>query len=259
MHLPSHFRLGDYGRERWYYGKTSHFGDEGVIRAVLFDLDDTLYDRFPAIRTYARSYFIRDFGNRMEPLDVEMLAEMVVGADGGPQRTGKEAMRELQRRLPWKPGQVPSWRQLLEHWLEFFPYCSQWTQEMEDVVTSLKQHGLKLAVVTNGPSLGQNRKIDALGIRPCLDAVVISGSFGVRKPEPAIFLEALARLEIAAPDAWFVGDNPVADIGGAMAVGMETVWLRRYGRPWRGASLGPGHTVTDIREVLPLVLSGPNP
>lgn len=227
----------------------------GLIRAVLFDLDDTLYDRFPAIRTYAGSYFIRDFGHRMEPLDVETLAEMVVGADGGPERTGKEAMRELQRLLPWNLGQVPSWRQLLEHWLEFFPYCSQWTQEMEDVLSSLKQHGLKLAVVTNGPSLGQNRKIDALRIRPYLDAVVISGSFGVRKPEPAIFLEALAQLEIAAPDAWFVGDNPVADIAGAMAVGLGTVWLRRYGRPWRGSSPGPGHTVTDIREVVPLAVS----
>ena len=62
-----------------------------------------------------------------------------------------------------------------------------------------------------------------------VDAVVLSGEVGARKPEPAIFEAALAALGVDAAAALFVGDRLVDDVAGAAAVGMTTVqalWFR---------------------------------
>ncbi|OLZ11619.1 HAD family hydrolase [Sulfobacillus thermosulfidooxidans] len=222
------------------------------IQAVLFDLDDTLYDRIPAIRTYATTYFFRDFHALLKPMPQQILADVIVEADGGPIRSGKEAMHALQRMLPWK-ATPPDWQQLMKHWFTYFPLCSHWTPEMEDTLRALKQRGLKLAVVTNGQAAGQNQKIDTLGIRPYLDAISISGEVGVKKPEPEIFHHALSILRVAPQDAVFVGDNPVMDIYGATRTGMQAIWLRRYDRPWYGPLPSPPQRIFALSDVLKIL------
>ncbi|POB10173.1 HAD family hydrolase [Sulfobacillus sp. hq2] len=204
------------------------------MKAVLFDLDDTLYDRYPAIRTYAQHYFYKDFGPQLSTIDQEWLAQALITADGGPLRGGREAMQALQRALPWLPGKMPSWQELLAHWQAYFPYCSHWTPELDQLLRSLSQLGWKIGIVTNGPGPGQRQKIDTLGIGNYLDAVVISGEYGVKKPDPAIFMEALRQLGVVAHQSWFVGDNPATDIAGAVSAGLKAIWLRRYHRPWYG-------------------------
>jgi HAD superfamily hydrolase (TIGR01509 family) len=69
--------------------------------------------------------------------------------------------------------------------------------------------------------------LDQAGLRPHLDAVVISDAFGLRKPRPEIFEEALARLSVAAEEAVHVGDNLRVDVVGAAALGIRTIWLTR--------------------------------
>ncbi len=53
----------------------------------------------------------------------------------------------------------------------------------------------------------------------------MSGEEGVRKPDPEIFRRALVRLGVAAHEALFVGDHPVADIEGAHGAGLLPVWM----------------------------------
>ncbi|HEY5658115.1 MAG TPA: HAD family hydrolase [Myxococcota bacterium] len=69
--------------------------------------------------------------------------------------------------------------------------------------------------------------LEASGLRPHLEVVVISDAFGLRKPRPEIFEEVLARLCVAPEEAVHVGDNLRADVGGAAALGIRTVWLTR--------------------------------
>ena len=59
------------------------------------------------------------------------------------------------------------------------------------------------------------------------DIVIVSGAVNKRKPSPEIFRQALDALEIAATKTVFVGDTADADIGGAKAVGMKTVYIER--------------------------------
>jgi HAD superfamily hydrolase (TIGR01509 family) len=94
------------------------------------------------------------------------------------------------------------------------------------LLETLRSRGLKLAVVANHwpePAWLVRDEIERLGVAERVDAVVLAGDEGARKPDPRIFEQALAALGVEASEAVFVGDRLEADIGGAAALGMTTI------------------------------------
>src|SRR5204863_386245 len=91
---------------------------------------------------------------------------------------------------------------------------------------ALRAQGKRLGVITNGRQAIQNGTIDALGLRPLVDAVLISEAEGVRKPSQAMFERAAARLGVGVAECCHVGDHPDVDVAGARAAGMKAVWKR---------------------------------
>ncbi|NDI35623.1 HAD family hydrolase [Chengkuizengella sediminis] len=86
----------------------------------------------------------------------------------------------------------------------------------------------KLMLLTNGSPDIQNEKLTALPkLTPYLDQVMVSGSFGQGKPSPAIFEHAMNLLGIEPHEGIMVGDNLKTDIKGALSVGMKCVWINR--------------------------------
>ena len=94
---------------------------------------------------------------------------------------------------------------------------------------ALREAGWRHAILSNHvpelPAL-----VTGLGLDPFVDAVVNSATTGYEKPHPAAF--AAARRAVGDPsELWMVGDNPVADIGGAEAAGIPAILVRRDGAP----------------------------
>jgi len=83
---------------------------------------------------------------------------------------------------------------------------------------------------------------------------VISQEAGVRKPNPRIFAIAAERARMRLGGAWMVGDSPEADIGGAAAAGMRSVWLRR-GRAWLESRYAPTLTADGVIAALAEVMA----
>lgn len=83
--------------------------------------------------------------------------------------------------------------------------------------------------MTNGPTSQQRLKIQIVGLERYVDAVVISETEGVKKPDPRIFQSAAERLKTVLDGAWMIGDHPTADIEGARAIGLNTAWGSRGG------------------------------
>jgi phosphoserine phosphatase len=109
-----------------------------------------------------------------------------------------------------------------------------------------------LALVTNGASCLQREKLDASGLADSFDLVVVSAELGAGKPDPSIFRHTLARLNSDGSDAVMIGDSLSRDVDGAIAAGLEGVWLNRLGTP-------PPENRTDIVQIstladLPLAL-----
>lgn len=217
--------------------------------AILFDLDDTLNDRWASIQHYSGTFLAR-FQSRLNAPDLAGLATAIRRADHRGYRSKPEVFAELRLTLPWSVA--PSVEELTAHWLEHFPLAIQARTHAREVLDVLQRHGFTLGMVTNGHTGGQNRKIERLGLRAFFSAVVISEEVGMMKPDPAIFLHTVRRLGVQPSEAWFVGDNPINDILGAAGAGLKPIWLRGI-HPWPDGIPEPEVKIDSLDQLLPML------
>jgi putative hydrolase of the HAD superfamily len=97
---------------------------------------------------------------------------------------------------------------------------------LAQMLGDLHELGLRLGVITNGGTAFQRNTLRALGIERSFEAVLISESEGIKKPDPASFHRAVARLGVSAEESLFVGDHPSVDVAGARKAGLKAIWKR---------------------------------
>ena len=95
----------------------------------------------------------------------------------------------------------------------------------EQALRAARQAGRKTALLTNGRSEVQRPKVFAFGLHTEVDFVGITGELGAWKPEPAAFRLVLDKLGVRPEHALMVGDNEDFDIAPAKALGMQTAWI----------------------------------
>lgn len=124
--------------------------------------------------------------------------------------------------------------------------------EAIEVLTALRDRVL-VGVVSNGPETLQRTKLERCGLTPYVDVIVFSGAFGIDKPDPRIFAHACTLAGVPVEAAAHVGDSVLADIAGARAAGMHTIWRQPPHRD-EPANEGPPPdlVVTELRELLDL-------
>jgi putative hydrolase of the HAD superfamily len=110
-------------------------------------------------------------------------------------------------------------------------------------------------VVTNGTVAQQERKLRHTGLDREVAGWVISEGAGLRKPDPAIFCLAAEQAGQSLDAAWMIGDSAEADIAGARASGLSSVWLHR-GRRWPLAAFEPGHVADSFPRAVEILLGG---
>lgn len=193
-----------------------------VPHAILFDLDETLIDRTQSIGCYAER-LQHDFADHLASTTAATIAATIVAADERGYRPREELFQDLVQYLPWQIP--PAVLYLHRHWETWFPASSVAREGLRETLTTLHAQGIRFGVITNGVVRRQQPKIEHLGLLPYLSTVMISEAVGVKKPDPYIFVRALAEVGCHASQAWFVGDHPINDVLGAAAVGLRPVWL----------------------------------
>jgi putative hydrolase of the HAD superfamily len=215
-----------------------------MIRGVLFDLDGTLYNRDAAIRRMAEEQFeeFRDeLGIRKETF-VDLLIKMDDHGHNRPPR--------LHHALAESLGFATHLADRLEDYFRSrYPHQCQISKDTLNTLTNLRAGGIKLGLITNGPTQWQSRKIECMGIASMFDTILISEAEGVQKPDHRIFHRALERCGTVAPESIFVGDHPEIDIQGAKSAGLIPVW--KAVPYWHVA--GDVLTINELSEVLSLV------
>jgi len=217
-----------------------------VIKAVLFDLDGTLYDRDAlAAALFDEQYAV--FASELAGVSYERFLRDVVAMDDHGYGVKEAGYRAL----------VGSWGleatiadRLVAHFRTSYDGHCVLTDDVRQTLDELRRRRLKLAVVTNGPSVMQRRKLAALGIEHVFDAIVVSEEEGLCKPDAEIFRRALARCGVAPHEALFVGDHPVADIEGAHRAGITAVWKFV---PYWPPVITEAAVIHELSEVLALV------
>lgn len=218
---------------------------ENEIRAVLFDLDNTLYDRDQTLAQCAHGFVEEHLVIVKQDSRAEVLEQILIqGIKGYGAR--KMVFAEVLRRFPEMPYDAEALDAL---------FYQQWLTRMRldagtlRLLQALDAAGIPFGIITNSGTR-QNFKIDQLGLRSRAKCIFISEEFGCSKPDPAIFHAAASCLNVPCEHILFVGDNPIADICGAQAVGMATAWLHR-GTTWPEtlAHVQPDYTLGSIAEL----------
>jgi putative hydrolase of the HAD superfamily len=215
-----------------------------TYRAILFDLDDTLYD----LRSYWRGRLheaIEEVLERYPHFDRDALVHQAL--------TEKVYIEKLPAFLR---GQGVDDEPLIASAQEIFR--RDWFRRLvlfDDAVQTLKalRPRFKLGLVTNGPSRTQRPKIEQFQLIDYLDLLIVSEEVGVSKPDPAIFAIALERLAVVPSEALFVGDSPEFDLRGAAAAGMPFIWMNPRGELLPADVAQPLAAIERLSELLPLL------
>jgi putative hydrolase of the HAD superfamily len=119
--------------------------------------------------------------------------------------------------LEGDPHKLEQRWQMLRRQFPLFP-------DTDEVLALLRPH-TKLAIVTNGVSGLQRRKLNGSGLLHWFDVVAVSGEVTIGKPNPGIFEWVTQQLGVKAHRCAMVGDNPERDIQGGLNAGMKTAWV----------------------------------
>lgn len=217
-----------------------------MIKAVLFDMDETILDRQASLVRFAATQYSRH-RSVLRPISlIDYIKRFLTLDDNG--RLWKD---EVYRRILSEAGlDVGLASTLLEEYVEEFRHhCITFTG-VELVLADLRKRGIQMGIITNGPYPFQLRNFEALGLDEFFEVVLVSEQEKISKPNPQIFMRALERMGVDPGDAIFVGDNPQADIGGAQAAGMRAVWIRSFYWPDCPHADGAIEAISELPDLL---------
>jgi putative hydrolase of the HAD superfamily len=121
-------------------------------------------------------------------------------------------------------------------------------EETFEVLKQLKSK-YQLLLLTNGSPDLQKEKLDGVAeLIPYFDHIVISGEFGKGKPDASIFEHSMKLLGITAEEGVMIGDKLTTDILGSNTVGMKNMWINRHGAT-RTDEIIPAYEIANLREI----------
>ncbi|GGG71203.1 HAD family hydrolase [Paenibacillus radicis (ex Gao et al. 2016)] len=218
-----------------------------MIKAVIFDLDNTLLDRTITFGSFVDSFVRTYFSHQV---DTQFISNRIIELDEDGYKNKNELFAELLEELPWSTK--PTKAELLSFYSEEYVKCAVLMEQALEVLQHARSKYLT-GLITNGRTMIQYGKIDQVAIRDAFDLILVSEEAGCKKPDPTIFQMALERLQVQADECLFIGDHPVNDVEGAARSGMHTVWLK-VNQPWReDVQAKPLHQIDKLSELLELI------
>ena len=204
------------------------------IRAVIFDLDDTLIDHTTAIRAAVRELYANH--PELTPKYVSEVEFQRAWIDVQEKHypfylKGKisHAEQKIRRiREHWDQLAIFTIDQCFQIYDEFQAYYAKHWKIFPDVFPCLEAiRPAKIGLITNGWGKQQRAKLDLENLKDKFGIIVISSEVGMAKPDPRIFRMACAALQVQPQEAMYVGDLYDLDVKGPKAGGLTPVWLRR--------------------------------
>lgn len=220
------------------------------IKAVLFDLDNTLIDFMKLKRMCVENAVdaMIDAGLEMSKEEAtKIMLDIYFDLGVEYQRIFQKFSNKVLGCEDYKimSAGIVAYRKTKIAYLEPYPHVLQ-------TLTELFRRGIKLGVITDAGRMQAWIRISALKLNHLFDVVVTFDDTGKRKPDEEPFRKALDELDIKPEECLFVGDWIERDILGAKNVGMRTC-LARYGTGEEAGDVKADYEVNDIKEILELV------
>lgn len=229
-----------------------------MIKAVYFDLDNTLVHRSASIDKFTIS-FLDTYKSQLNDLNESTISSIIksIGNGGYLSENSKyskifEAIgEELVLRLNWKVK--PTSHELSEYWRIVFPQSSVEMPGAKELLVRLYSEDYFLGVISNGAHASREATLASTSFSHLISQLISSESSGVKKPSPEIFIGALSKVGFHPNECIYIGDHPVNDMQGAISAGLEAALLLGF-----HPNLAPpsnAHLVTELSEVIILLES----
>ncbi len=196
-----------------------------MIKAVVFDLDHTLFDRYATIKEAVP--LIKDkFEFAINgKITNEQLAEYIIEADKACNHYGFGAVAKylydkgyfklLLTKEEYRDIVYSGFSQVA------VPYDFTKT-----VLLKIREMGYKVALITNGRHYLQYSKLENMGITHMFDEIIVCGDVGISKPEAKPFEVMAEKLGFKPCEMLYVGDHPKNDVMGSRQAGYIPVWVK---------------------------------
>lgn len=187
----------------------------GGIKAVIFDLDDTLYSE----KEYVRSGYHK-------------IAEVLPQVDNAAEKLWtlfeekKPAIDELLKQEKILSEEV---KQACLHAYRYQIPDIHLYEGVEEMIAEFKTQGLKIGIITDGRPEGQRAKLQVLSLETLVDEIIVTDEFGgaeFRKPNPIAFETMKERLGVEYAEMCYVGDNTKKDFIAPDQLGMRSIWFK---------------------------------
>ena len=206
-----------------------------MIKAVIFDLDNTLYNfdaanefGIRALAAYTEPVFGWDYP-RMKDLyeeSREKLTERMGDVGSAHNRLLRFQNLLEEKKLPLHPHALEMakayWRGVLDN-MALSPGA-------REIMEELRRMGVRIGLGTDMTAYMQYEKLIRLGLMEYMDFIVSSEEAGTDKPGNAFFMLCARKAGCLPGECLFIGDNIVRDYGGAAAAGMQARW---FIPPWK--------------------------
>lgn len=221
-----------------------------MIRAVIFDLDNTLTD-FMKMKRAAIDAAVDgmiDAGLKLSREEASQQIYRVYDREGIEyQQVFDLFLNEHLGDVDYKllTSGIVAYRRARDSYLVLYPHVNLTLME-------LLKRGLKLAVVSDAPRLQAWMRLAQLQLQHLFSTVVAFEDTGERKPSPKPFERALERLGVTPSEAIMVGDWPERDVVGASKLGIRTAFAR-YGDTFGTSHSGADFDLNDVFELVEII------
>jgi HAD superfamily hydrolase (TIGR01549 family) len=222
-----------------------------MLKAVLFDIDDTLFDHRHSSRSalsVLQSEY-REIGDvnmdELEAVNLEILNSVHVDVLAG-KLTPDQAREKRFGILLAKYGITASSEKLRDVAVLYrskYQSSRRAVPGAKELLHLLRNRGLKTAIISNNLVDEQMDKLQHIGLMNLLDSLTISEEAGFAKPDSRIFQIALDRLYCKPEEAVMIGDAWENDILGARNAGIASIWYNCY------LTEPPDTSVPEIRSL----------
>lgn len=245
-----------------------------ALKALFLDMDETLCDTSGANKE-AAVWLAGEFSARLGKEEAQQLAEHYL------QGIYKNISAELKKLYFPIEDEGRYRRQILAHLLHergldhaesamlaqrYVPafeeqrmLCFRLFPGTEQMLEKLRSQ-YTLVIITNGPTFSQYPKLEACGVTPMVDHIIVGGDEPDEKPHPDIFAKACRLAQCTPAEALHVGDSYSADIEGAHLAGIRNMWICADLEPAIQKSEDPGcksdfkaDSILKLPEVIDLI------
>ena len=226
-----------------------------MIRVVLLDLDDTVFDFLYAEAEALRS-LLRFYGIEPTEQTVQRYSEI---NDAHWKRLERQELTRAEvqvgrfEQLFGELGVTVDPEEANVRYKAMIAKIQRYIDGAEEMLADLRAGGYRIYVVSNGSKSVQTGRLAIAGLTDFFDGVFLSEELGVEKPDRRFFDACFRAADVSSKDETIIlGDSLTSDILGGIHAGIKTCWFNQRGKAPR-ADIVPDYEISHLSQFIPLL------